>query len=55
MPDWANHEHVLQKKSKKGIKTPTAEMEAIRQRLKAAETDHAERRAEEEESRRAHH
>jgi phage-related protein len=40
--------HAFQKKSKKGIKTPTAEMNIIRQRLKAAEDHHEERRAEEE-------
>ncbi len=39
--------HAFQKKSKKGIKTPAAEMNVIRQRLKAAEEHHAERRAEE--------
>ncbi len=40
--------HAFQKKSKKGIKTPVAEMNVIRQRLKAAEEHHAERSAEEE-------
>jgi phage-related protein len=40
--------HAFQKKSKKGIKTPVAEMNLIRQRLKAAEEHHEERRAEEE-------
>jgi phage-related protein len=40
--------HVFQKKSKKGIKTPTAEMEVIRRRLKAAEEHYEERRAEAE-------
>ena len=40
--------HAFQKKSKKGIKTPAAEMNVIRRRLKAAEEHHAERRAEEE-------
>jgi phage-related protein len=40
--------HAFQKKSKKGIKTPAAELEVIRRRLKAAEEHHAERRAEEE-------
>jgi phage-related protein len=29
--------HVFQKKSKRGIATPTADMDLIRQRLKAAE------------------
>jgi phage-related protein len=40
--------HAFHKKSKKGIKTPVAEMNLIRQRLKAAEEHHEERRAEEE-------
>ena len=40
--------HAFQKKAKKGIKTPMAEMNVIRQRLKAAEDHHEERRAEEE-------
>ena len=40
--------HAFQKKSKKGVKTPVAELDLIRQRLKAAEEHHAERRAEEE-------
>jgi phage-related protein len=40
--------HAFQKKAKKGIKTPVAEMDVIHQRLKAAEEHHAERRAEEE-------
>ena len=40
--------HAFQKKSKKGSKTPAAEMELIRRRLKAAEEHHEERRAEEE-------
>ena len=47
--------HVFQEKSKKGIKTPTAEMEVIRRRLKAAEEHHEERRAEEERRRSGHH
>ena len=47
--------HVFQKKSKKGIKTPTAEMEVIRRRLRAAEEHHEERRAEEERRRSGHH
>jgi phage-related protein len=29
--------HVFQKKSKKGVKTPKAEMDLLRKRLKAAE------------------
>jgi phage-related protein len=33
--------HAFQKKSKKGIKTPTAEMDTVRRRLKAAEEHHA--------------
>jgi phage-related protein len=45
--------HAFQKKSKKGIKTPVAEMNLIRQRLKAAEEYHEERRAAEEERREA--
>jgi phage-related protein len=40
--------HAFQRKSKKGIKTPVAEMNLIRHRLKAAEEHHEERRAEEE-------
>nr|WP_254054092.1 type II toxin-antitoxin system RelE/ParE family toxin [Singulisphaera sp. GP187] len=40
--------HAFQKKSKKGIKTPTAERELIRWRLKAAEEHHEKRRADEE-------
>ncbi len=40
--------HAFQKKSKKGIKTPMAEMNLIRQRLKVAEEHHEERRAQEE-------
>jgi phage-related protein len=40
--------HAFQKKSKKGIKTPVAEMNVIRQRLKAAEEHHEKRIAEEE-------
>jgi phage-related protein len=39
--------HTFQKKSKKGIKTPAAQMNVIRQRLKAAEEHYEERRAEE--------
>lgn len=33
--------HAFQKKSKSGIKTPTADIQGIRQRLKAAEQHHA--------------
>ncbi len=40
--------HAFQKKSKKGIKTPVAVMNLIRQRLKAAEEHDEERRAQEE-------
>lgn len=40
--------HAFQKKSKKGIKTPPTDMNVIRQRLKAAEEHHEERRVEEE-------
>jgi phage-related protein len=40
--------HAFQKKSKKGIKTPMADMHVIRRRLSAAEEQHEERRAEEE-------
>ncbi len=47
--------HAFQKKSKKGIKTPAAEMNLIRQRLKAAEEHHAERRAAEERRRSREH
>ena len=47
--------HSFQKKSKKGIKTPAAEMNVIRERLKAAEKDHEERRAEEERRRTGPH
>jgi hypothetical protein len=39
---------IFPKKSKKGIKTPVAEMTVIRRRLKAAEEHYGERRAEEE-------
>jgi len=39
--------HAFQKKSKSGIKTPPAEIEMVRRRLKLAEEDHATRRAEE--------
>jgi phage-related protein len=35
--------HAFQKKSKKGIGTPKRELELVRQRLIAAEQDHAER------------
>lgn len=43
--------HAFQKKSKKGIKTPPAELDTVRQRLKAAEEDYEKRRAEQEERR----
>jgi phage-related protein len=33
--------HAFQKKSKKGVKTPKAELDLIRKRLKAAEEHHA--------------
>src|SRR4051794_32832118 len=39
--------HAFQKKSKSGIKTPSAEIEIVRRRLKEAEAQHAARRAEE--------
>lgn len=32
--------HAFQKKSKRGVKTPPADIELIRERLKAAETDY---------------
>lgn len=35
--------HAFQKKSKRGVKTPAAEMDVIRRRLKVAEADHEER------------
>lgn len=38
--------HAFQKKSKEGVKTPAAEMDLIRRRLKAAEEHHEQRRAE---------
>ena len=47
--------HAFQKKSKKGIKTPVAEMNVIRQRLRSAEDHHEERRAEEERRRSREH
>jgi phage-related protein len=37
--------HVFQKKSKKGIRTPKADVEMIRRRLKVAEEHHAARQA----------
>src|SRR5215470_6936315 len=40
--------HAFQKKSKKGIKTSVADLNVIRQRLKAAEEHHEERSREEE-------
>ena len=47
--------HAFQKKSKKGIKTPMAEINVIRQRLKAAEEHYEKRRAEEEKQRSREH
>jgi phage-related protein len=47
--------HAFQKKSKKGIKTPLAEMKVVRQRLKAEEEHHAQRRAEDERRRSGEH
>jgi phage-related protein len=47
--------HAFRKKSKKGIKTPPAEMEVIKRRLEAAEEHHEERRAEEERGRHRPH
>ncbi len=38
--------HAFQKKSRRGIKTPRAEMETVRRRLIEAEEHHAKRRAE---------
>lgn len=35
--------HVFQKKSKKGVATPTSDIDLIRKRLKAAEDDYVER------------
>src|SRR6266481_2127166 len=35
--------HAFKKKSKRGIKTPQSDIDLIRQRLKAAEADHASR------------
>ena len=35
--------HAFKKKSKRGIKTPQADLELIRRRLRTAELDHAER------------
>jgi phage-related protein len=42
--------HAFQKKSKKGIKTPPAELDMVRKRLKVAEKHYAKRRAEEGEN-----
>jgi phage-related protein len=39
--------HAFQKKSRKGIETPMADMQLVRRRLKAAEEHYEERRAEE--------
>jgi phage-related protein len=41
--------HAFQKKSKRGIKTPPAEMELVRRRLTLAEEEHATRTAQENE------
>lgn len=35
--------HAFQKKSRKGIKTSTSDLDKVRRRLKLAEEDHAER------------
>ncbi len=35
--------HAFKKKSKRGIKTPQSDIDLIKQRLKAAEADHASR------------
>jgi phage-related protein len=43
--------HAFQKKSKEGIKTPRAELDIVRKRLKAAEEHHAKGRAEEDHGR----
>jgi phage-related protein len=43
--------HAFQKKSKKGIKTPPAELDIVRKRLRAAEEHHAKRRAGDDEKR----
>jgi phage-related protein len=37
--------HAFQKKSKKGVRTPKAELDLVRERLKTAEEHHAEWRA----------
>jgi hypothetical protein len=42
--------HQFVEKSKKGIKTPPAELEVVRKRLNAAKEDYEERRAEENKS-----
>lgn len=36
--------HAFQKKSRKGIETPMAELQCVRQRLRLAEEDHAKRK-----------
>lgn len=38
--------HAFRKKSKQGVKTPAADLELIRRRLKSAEEHHEKRRAE---------
>ena len=41
LADWIYVLHCFQKKSKKGIETPQADIELITSRLKLAEADHA--------------
>lgn len=41
LADWIYVLHCFQKKSKKGIETPKADLELITSRLKLAEADHA--------------
>ena len=41
LADWIYVLHCFQKKSKKGIETPKADLELITSRLKRAEADHA--------------
>jgi phage-related protein len=41
LADWIYVLHCFQKKSKKGIETPKADIELITSRLKLAEADHA--------------
>ena len=42
--------HAFKKKSKRGIKTPSQDIDLIRQRLKAAQAHHAQHRQEEDDS-----